>query len=74
MVRLLTDEICRARAEVAHVSALPVYFRGDEDVAGLHVPVDEPRIMRCVERCGHLPEEAQGTLWLEPALAPEQLA
>ena len=58
--------------EVAHRLVAPV--RGaDEDVAGLHVAVDEPGRVRGVERGRDLPDEIDRRLRLQPALAPEHV-
>jgi hypothetical protein len=47
---------------------------GDEDVAGLHVPVHEPRLVRRVETAPDLLDHFDGTLGLEAARCPEQAA
>ena len=46
-------------AEVADVRVLAVRVRRDEDVAGLHVAVDEPGRVRGVERAGDLRDEVE---------------
>ena len=45
---------------------------GDEDVAGLHVPVHEPALMGGVEGVGHLVEQGEGPAGLELSLLGEQ--
>ncbi len=57
-------------AEVADVRVLACGPGTDEDVAGLHVPVDEAGRMRGIERLGHVRDETQRAVGLESALTP----
>ena len=52
----------------------PSALDADEDVAGLHIAMDEPSRVRGVERSGDLLDELDGALRLEAAVAAEQLA
>ena len=61
-------------AEVAEIRVLPAVDRGDEDVAGLDVAVDEAGRMSCVERLGDLRDQRERAVGLERSLAAEQLA
>jgi DNA-binding SARP family transcriptional activator len=60
-------------AEVADVRVLALFRMCHQDVARLHVAVDEPCRMRRVERSRDLLEQTKCALRLEPAFAPEQL-
>ena len=62
------------QAEVADVGVLAVGPRPDENVARLHVPVDEPGVVGGVERVRNLPDECERPLGLEPSLPAEQLS
>ncbi|HEU5207352.1 MAG TPA: hypothetical protein VFT94_07065 [Gaiellaceae bacterium] len=57
--------------EVAHVGVLVL---SDEDVARLHVPVDEARCMGRIERVAYLPDEPERPSRLERAVAAEEFA
>jgi hypothetical protein len=57
-------------AEVAHVGVVRL---ADEDVAWLHIAVDEPSRMRRIESFGHLRDERERPLRLEGGLAAKQL-
>ena len=61
-------------AEVADVCVLALRARADEDVAGLHVTVDEPGRMRGIERLGDLPDNAHGAAPDRAGLRREQLS
>ena len=60
--------------EVADVGVLAVRSLGDEHVPGLHVAVDEPRLVRRVEGLRDLADEVDCAFRLERSLAPEDLA
>src|SRR5205823_6913252 len=60
-------------AEVADVGVIALGARGDEDVSGFHVPVDEPGAACRVECRGDLSHEADRALWLESSLAQQEL-
>jgi len=66
VAREATDRRDVARqAEVADVGVLGVAPPADEDVAGLHVPMDEPRLVRRVEPRGDLLDESERVFGLE---------
>ncbi len=56
------------------LGVLAVGARGDQDVAGLDVPVHEIVVMGRVERRGHLGRDAQGGRHRQRALAVQQRA
>ena len=58
----------------AEVGQLHATFGRDEDVARLHVPVDQARLVRMVERGGHGPPDDQGLVHREAAGLIEQVA
>ena len=60
--------------EVADVGVLAVLGRGDEDVAGLHVAVDEPGLVGGVEGSGGLRDEVDRPFGVEPAVLAQDLA
>ena len=61
-------------AEVADVRVIPAGVGRDEDVARLHVPVDETRGVGGIESRGDVLDESDSPARLEAALAAEQLA
>ncbi len=61
-------------SEVADVQVLRFVQPRHEQVAGLHVAVDEPRLVRGVERLGCLADEVDGTRGVERPLLPQHLA
>ncbi len=61
-------------AKVADICALAVGPNVDENVAGLHVAMDESCRVRRVEGLGYLSDKRNRALSVQPAFAPEQFA
>src|SRR5262245_28936543 len=62
------------KAEVADVGLLVFAAFAQEDVARLHISMDQPGRVGGVQRLGDLRYKGDRALGLEPALAPEEIA